>query len=502
MLGNSVDPDVACRTKPGISHIDAEKPAESSSHSHVSFTRKYRPARIANTLRVADITALLLAGFIGHAFRFGVSSPFSAAEYLLVYLGIVVTVVALHLANCYRVRDFSSLSTHGSTLFIGGTGALSVILICGFLSGTLQDYSRIWMTFSVTMAAVLLMLNRIVAIKLMDRAIRTKRLMESIVIVGANEHAEKMINAILDSPSSAINILSIFDDRAQRTFPESLQHRVLGSTNHLISYIRSNHVDRVVVTLPWIASDRINTLLKKLRTVPVRIDLVPNDIVWQFSGINMERLGSVPVLTVANGRIEEQGGMIKRMEDLLLSSLIFALLSPVLILIFGAIKLESNGPALFKQRRHGYNNRVFEVYKFRSMQISDDARMELKQATRDDPRVTRVGKFLRRSSLDELPQLINVLKGEMSIVGPRPHAVQHNIEYSSTILEYFARHNVKPGITGWAQINGLRGETDTIDKMCRRVEADLYYIENWSLMMDLKIICKTAIYVWFQKNAY
>ncbi|RYF51066.1 MAG: undecaprenyl-phosphate glucose phosphotransferase, partial [Cytophagaceae bacterium] len=152
--------------------------------------------------------------------------------------------------------------------------------------------------------------------------------------------------------------------------------------------------------------------------------------------------------------------------------------------------------------RHGYNNQIFEVYKFRSMKVTDSPTAEITQATFNDPRITRIGKFLRRSSLDELPQLFNVLMGHMSIVGPRPHAVQHNMEYGSIISEYFARHNVKPGITGWAQVNGLRGETSTSEKMHRRVDADLYYIEHWSLTLDLKIILMTGITVWFQETAY
>jgi len=234
----------------------------------------------------------------------------------------------------------------------------------------------------------------------------------------------------------------------------------------------------------------------------VRIDLVPSNVVWQFPGINMERLAGVPVLTVANGRVDEQMGLLKRIEDLVISTVLLVLISPLLALIALVIKLDSPGPVIFKQLRHGFNNQVFEVYKFRSMTVEDSASTEVRQATKNDRRVTRVGRFLRRSSLDELPQLFNVLFGHMSIVGPRPHAIQHNLEFGAIILEYFGRHNVKPGITGWAQVNGLRGETDTVDKMHRRVEYDLDYIENWSLMLDLKILVMTAFAVWFQETAY
>jgi Undecaprenyl-phosphate glucose phosphotransferase len=239
-----------------------------------------------------------------------------------------------------------------------------------------------------------------------------------------------------------------------------------------------------------------------MRTVPVRIDLVPNNVVWQFPAMNMERLGGVPVVTIANSRVDEQMGIVKRLEDLVISTLLLIGASPIFLLIALLTKLDSKGPVIFKQRRHGFNNQIFEVYKFRSMTVAACADVNVEQVRRNDSRVTRFGKFLRSSSLDELPQLFNVLLGQMSIVGPRPHAVQHNREYGAIISEYYARHNVKPGITGWAQVNGLRGETDTVEKMHRRVEYDLHYIEHWSLLLDLKIILKTVFVVWFHHNAY
>jgi Undecaprenyl-phosphate glucose phosphotransferase len=387
-------------------------------------------------------------------------------------------------------------------MFVGGTSALFLILVCGFLSGTLRDYSRIWLVLTAAIATISLVVNRIAITRMVQRALQTKQLMESIVIVGANEHAEKLIESILGTPNSGINILGVFDDRVRRPLPPSLRSRLLGSTDSLLTFIRRNRVDRVVVALPWVASERINNLLKKMRTVPVRIDLVPNDMVWQFPVVNLERLGRVPVVTIANGKIDVQSGLVKRAEDLIISTLLLVMAAPIMLLIALAIKLDSKGPVFFKQRRHGFNNQIFEVYKFRSMKMVNSEVKEITQATRYDPRITRVGKFLRRSSLDELPQLLNVLFGHMSVVGPRPHAIQHNIEYGLIISEYYARHNVKPGITGWAQVNGLRGETNTSEKMRLRVEADLHYIEHWSLLMDLKIILMTGITVWFHDAAY
>ncbi|WP_426191515.1 undecaprenyl-phosphate glucose phosphotransferase [Massilia sp. DWR3-1-1] len=462
----------------------------------------YGAAHWLNVLKIADLLALLLAGFGGYFLRFGFGSTMAPASHLFVYLGTVVTIVSLHIAQGYRARALTSLYTMISTLFVGGTCALCLISVCGYLSGSLHEYSRLWFGLTICASAALLVINRIVVTQVVRRAIAADKMFETIVVVGANEHAVKMIRAIRVAHHANVKVLGVFDDRLDRPIPESLRVQMLGSTTALLDYIRSNYVDRVIVALPWVASERIDGLLNKLRTVPVRIDLVPNDVVWRFAGMNMERVGTVPVLTIANGRVAEQSGIIKRAEDLVISSVLLLLIAPLLLLIALAIKLDSKGPVIFKQRRHGFNNDVFEVYKFRSMTVADSASSEVKQATRNDFRVTKVGKFLRRSSLDELPQLFNVIRGSMSIVGPRPHAVQHNIEFSSIISEYFARHNVKPGITGWAQVNGLRGETNTVDKMHRRVQFDLHYIENWSLALDIKIILRTAIAVWFDANAY
>lgn len=485
------------RSREGASDPDSllkKGTAQSSARYWVPF--------FVNLLMVADIVVLLVAGFGGFAVRFGLDAKLTPPDHLFIYLSTLVIIVSLHCAQAYRERSILSLNTLLGTLGLGAMGGLFVIMMVGYLSGTLSEYSRVWVVTSACAWFILLLVNRLVLTKIIYRARQAHMLDESVIVVGANERAELIVNAINRSEHANIRMLGIFDDRIQRQMPESLRSQMLGSTNTLLNYIRTNPVDRVVVALPWLATERVEALLKKLRTVPVRIDLVPNNVVWQFPGINMERLAGVPVLTIANSRVDEQMGLLKRVEDLVISSLMLLLVSPLLALIAVAIKLDSPGPVIFKQRRHGFNNQVFEVWKFRSMTMADSASTEVKQATRNDARVTRIGRFLRRSSLDELPQLFNVLFGHMSIVGPRPHAVKHNLEFSAIISEYYGRHNVKPGITGWAQVNGLRGETDTVDKMQRRVQHDLHYIEHWSLMLDLKILVMTAFAVWFQKTAY
>lgn len=503
------DDDEVCAESMGYAHgSSSEGQAERSPELQVSTTKRsrvsgmwFRISFFQSLLQTADILVLIFAGFCGHLIRFGEleSSSASSSTHAFIYLGSIGTYIALYIAGSYRRNALSSLSTQLNAMFGGGAAALLIMLICAYFSGVIHEFSRIWVLSALFLATALLLVNRVIINVSIQRAIKSMRLLETVVIVGADEQAEKIISTISGNSACGIRILGVFDDRLQRPIPAAVKPHVRGATDDLLVFVRRHQVDRIVVALPWVKSDRVNELLKKLRSVPVRIDLVPNDVIWQFPTANMERLAGVPVLTVANRRVDEQIGVAKRLEDIILSSLLLILTSPLLIAIAIAVKMDSRGPALYRQKRHGFNNEIFDVYKFRSMKQEN---RPLAQATRNDPRVTRVGRFLRRSSLDELPQLWNVLKGDMSIVGPRPHAVQHNVEYASIISEYFARHNVKPGITGWAQVNGLRGETDTPDKMRRRVDADLHYIENWSLLLDFKVILMTAITVWFQDTAY
>ena len=276
----------------------------------------------------------------------------------------------------------------------------------------------------------------------------------------------------------------------------------LGSVDDLVVYARVNAIDRVVVCLPWSAGDRLFDLLNRIRTVPVAVYIVPHLICWSLPALQMERICGIPMIAVANRKVGMQIGWLKRIEDLLISGSVFLLIWPLLLLLAALVKLDSPGPVIFRQNRHGFNNVEFPMFKFRSMHVHQPEGNSIKQATVNDPRVTRVGRWLRKTSLDELPQLLNVIRGDMSIVGPRPHAIQHNEMFSEVVDEFYARHNIKPGITGWAQVNGFRGETDTTDKVRIRVDYDLYYMDNWSVFFDLKIIVLTAFKVWSQKNAY
>lgn len=269
----------------------------------------------------------------------------------------------------------------------------------------------------------------------------------------------------------------------------------------IISSIRGEDVDYIFVLLKWERQEVINQISRALRAVPIPVHLLPDQNVASFLSARAGNIGTTFTIELQRAPLTAAERRIKRMFDLAVASVMLCALSLVLLITALLIKLDSKGPVLFKQRRNGFNGSTFFIYKFRSMRVLEDGNT-IRQASRDDPRVTRLGRWLRRTSIDELPQLFNVLRGDMSIVGPRPHAIAHNNEYKTLVSNYAFRHHVKPGITGWAQIKGFRGETRTVDLMARRVEFDLWYINHWSIWLDLRILLKTVLVAYRQPRAY
>lgn len=323
----------------------------------------------------------------------------------------------------------------------------------------------------------------------------------SAVIVGAGALGAKTAQALERLPRHSVACLGFFDDRGpDRLHPDAARH-LLGSLDRLSAYVREQGVREVYITLPLGSQPRIVQLLESLQGTTASLFYVPDVFGISIIQGRLQDLNGVPVVGICDTPFTGTNELIKRASDVLLSALILLLVSPLMLLIALGVKLSSPGPVIFRQRRNGLDGEEITVYKFRTMRVLDDGEV-VRQATKDDPRVTPLGALLRRSSLDELPQFINVLQGRMSIVGPRPHAVAHNEEYRTLIKAYMVRHKVKPGITGWAQVNGLRGETDTIEKMKLRVEYDLEYLRNWSLGLDLQIIVRTIRLVLFDRHAY
>jgi putative colanic acid biosynthesis UDP-glucose lipid carrier transferase len=321
------------------------------------------------------------------------------------------------------------------------------------------------------------------------------------VVIGAGELGVKVSQALQARGMTGVDFGGYFDDRTDTRVHAEAQSARLGALTDAAPYIRANGVHEVYITLPLGSQPRIVELLEQVQGTTASVFFVPDVFGISIIQGRLQDMNGIPVVGICETPFTGTNSLVKRISDLVLASIILVLISPILLAIAIGVKLSSPGPAIFKQRRNGLDGEEIVVWKFRSMTTQDNGD-HVPQARRDDPRVTPFGAFLRRTSLDELPQFFNVLQGRMSIVGPRPHAVAHNEEYRRLIKAYMVRHKVKPGITGWAQVNGHRGETDTIEKMQARVEYDLAYLRNWSLGLDLQIIARTVKLVFFDRKAY
>jgi putative colanic acid biosysnthesis UDP-glucose lipid carrier transferase len=321
------------------------------------------------------------------------------------------------------------------------------------------------------------------------------------IIAGMNEPGLALADRLSESRYLSTQVTGFFDDRVDERIPKQTGYPLLGTLNNLPQYAKEHHVDSIYLSLPMATQPRILKLLSQLQDTTASIYFVPDTFVTDLIQGRMDSVGGIPVVAVCETPFTGMNGLLKRASDVVLAIVFLILLLPILLIIGIAIRLDSPGPIIFRQRRYGLGGEEIIVYKFRSMTVCEDGG-SIQQAKQNDQRVTRLGAFLRKTSLDELPQFINVLQGRMSIVGPRPHAVAHNEMYRKLVTGYMIRHKVKPGITGWAQVNGYRGETETVEKMQKRIDYDLEYLRNWSLRLDLDIILKTVLVVLKDKHAY
>jgi putative colanic acid biosynthesis UDP-glucose lipid carrier transferase len=325
----------------------------------------------------------------------------------------------------------------------------------------------------------------------------------SAVIVGAGELGRNLGARLLDAPSPQIELTGFFDDKlAVGSYPlPGKPVQVHGRVEDVVALARARRIEQVYITLPMRAEHRVRQLIEALADTTVSVLYVPNVQMFDLMQARWMNLGGIPVISVYETPFDAGSALLKRLQDILVAGTALLVAAVPMLAIAVGVKLSSPGPVIFRQRRYGLNGEEVEVWKFRTMSVCEDGAV-IRQAQKNDARITPLGSFLRRTSLDELPQFINVLQGTMSIVGPRPHAVAHNEEYRRLVRGYMLRHKVKPGITGWAQINGWRGETDSLEKMQKRVSYDLDYINRWSLWMDLKIIARTVGVIFFDKHAY
>jgi len=479
-------------------HIDSDLRRSGASFSE----------QIARGMQVFfDFTVVLIASMGCWAIILMERYPDSYTYYLaasLISAGAVV--ITLGYGRKYDFDVVTEPQSHVRGLVGSMVITFLVLLFLAFSLGHVDlAFSRIWAYSFFASAAVLLIAERFIWARIIYRLANQGRICRNVAIIGAGEHAVMLLRSLTARRNPWVRIVGVFDDRHRRSTRDIEGHMVQGGLNDLLELARSERIDDIFVALPWTAEMRLFEIFDSLQAIPANIHLSP-----EIVSSRMERARFVPyfgitALRVSPKPIEGWNYVLKWLEDKIIAATAIFLLSPILLAVAIAIRLESRGPILFRQSRYGFNNKLIEVYKFRSMYHEKRDENAEALAVKGDPRITKVGRIIRRTSLDELPQLFNVLKGDMSIVGPRPHATRAKAAgrlYEDVVKEYAVRHKIKPGITGWAQANGWRGETDTEEKIRKRVEYDLYYIENWSIMLDLETILRTVFALFSSKGAY
>jgi len=412
--------------------------------------------------------------------------------------------VAVHFSDVYRSWRGSLLRSREFMRLLGAwLIVVLALLFLGYITKTSEVYSRqlflTWFIITPLILAVWRGWLQIILGELRRRGFNTR----TVAIVGASELGAHLAETILEAPWMGLRPVGFYDGRRPSGL-RPLKHGpidVVGNFENLIKHAHEGRIDMVYIALPMRAETRVRELIAKLSDTTVSVYLVPDFLMYDLLHATWGNVGDLPVVSISETPFYGVDGFVKRVEDIILAGSLIMLFAIPMIFIAIGVKLSSPGPLFFKQRRYGLRGDQIEVWKFRTMSVLENGD-KVVQAKKNDPRVTRFGAFLRRTSLDELPQLINVLQGNMSMVGPRPHAVAHNEHYRKQIDRYMLRHKVKPGITGLAQVNGWRGETETLDKMQKRIEFDLAYIQNWSLWLDIKIIFQTMFVVFSDKHAY
>jgi Undecaprenyl-phosphate glucose phosphotransferase len=469
----------------------------------------FSPIVVAGMVRAAEFVLIATIGIAtyfgyvynayGHVFDwYYIATAFAVAG---------LAMIAFQAADIYQIQAFRNPVGQCARLTVAWSIVFLVLVAVVFFAQLGGMYSRLWLTSYFGIGLFVLYATRLFLYSIVRRWTREGRLDRRAVVVGGGSPGEHLVTALDRQRDSDVRLVGVFDDRGDDRAPLACAGlQKLGTVDDLVEFARRTRVDLVIFSLPISAESRILQMLKKLWVLPVDIRLSAHTNKLQFRPRSYSYIGSVPVLDVFDRPIADWDVVMKWLFDKIVGGLALLAALPVMAVVAIAVRLDSRGPVLFKQKRYGFNNELIEVFKFRSMYIEAADATAAKLVTKGDPRVTRVGRFIRKTSLDELPQLFNVvLKGNLSLVGPRPHAVHAKAVdrlYDEAVDGYFARHRVKPGITGWAQVNGWRGETDNDEKIQRRVEHDLYYIENWSVLFDLYILAMTPFSLLKTENAY
>ncbi|KAA1177797.1 undecaprenyl-phosphate glucose phosphotransferase [Rhizobium tropici] len=494
---------------------DAEEPRSDHPSSLNAYARQIAeqfhetnqsPAIIVGQYRLFEFLSLLALGLA--TLFFGTAPddhPFvSKAAVTIALSGLAI--VFLQIADAYQIQILRA-PHHFLHRILGSWAAAFAVMAIALIPFDINNiYSFHLLGLWLAVGAGFLLIARLLFAYGIRNWARNGIMERRAVIIGGGEPAKELIRALEHQPDNDIRICGIFDDRGEKRSPVMVAgYPKLGTVGELVEFARLVRVDMLIIALPISAEERILQLLKMLWVLPVDIRLAAHANKLRFRPRAYSHVGAVPMLDIFNKPIRDWDGVAKRIFDIFFSLVALALLWPVMLGAAIAVKATSKGPVFFMQKRHGFNNEIIKVFKFRSMYTHMSDPTARNAVTKNDPRVTPVGRFIRKTSIDELPQLFNVLLGSLSLVGPRPHAVlaaSHNRTYADVVEGYFARHRVKPGVTGWAQINGWRGEIDSDDKIKFRTAYDLYYIENWSLLFDLKILFLTPFRLLNTENAY
>ena len=485
------------RTPSSATSVPAEKPYESA----------LSPIVLAGLVRFIEVTLVVLLGFAVYACYVVPAHGFHWHYFAAIFGIALLAMFAFQVADIYQVQAFRGHEKQYMRLASAWSVVFLIAISVSFFAKAGDQFSRVWLGMFYVLGLFALIGFRRGLFLLVRRWTREGRLDRRTVVVGADTNGESLIRSLAAQRDSDVRVVGVFDDRNdERSSATCAGVAKLGTVDDLVEFARHTRVDLVIFSLPISAEGRILQMLKKLWVLPVDIRLSAHTNKLRYRPRSYSYVGNVAVLDIFDKPIADWDVVMKWLFDKIVGFLALICALPVMLLVAIAVKLDSPGPVLFKQRRYGFNNELIEIYKFRSMYVEQMDPSGSKQVTVGDRRVTRVGRFIRKTSLDELPQLFNVVfAGNLSLVGPRPHALQARAEnrlYDEAVDGYFARHRVKPGLTGWAQIHGWRGETDSREKIQRRVEHDLYYIENWSILLDLYILAQTPFALIRTENVY
>ncbi|PVB63300.1 undecaprenyl-phosphate glucose phosphotransferase [Labrenzia sp. 011] len=460
---------------------------------------------LTGMVRLIDILLIAASALIA---AYGSSNPasFSLAQGFATGCSILFALAFFQAADCYQVPVMRQSLSQIGRVAAGWTLVFAMFAVLRSTTGIGAALPDAWIGSWFALSLTGLCVSRLAVFLLVRHWMNSGRLERRAIIVGGGTAAAELIHDMEAQAGNDIRICGIFDDRSNdRSPPVVAGYPKLGNINALVEFARLARIDMLIVCIPLRAEKRVLELLRKLWVLPVDIRLSAHTDKVRFRNRGASFIGTVPFVDVVEKPIADWDLLAKRIFDLVFATIALVTLFPVMIAAAIAIKLDSKGPVLFRQKRYGFNNEIIEILKFRSMYVEQADPEAKKAVTKGDPRVTRVGRFIRKTSIDELPQIFNVLTGKLSLVGPRPHAVNahtDNKSWDNVVDGYFARHKVKPGVTGWAQINGWRGEVDTPEKIQHRVECDVYYIENWSILFDLKILMITPFRLFDTENAY